>query len=412
MSLAMSEKKPHLALLIDLENFLGGLESDGQVTALTELVGGLQSNLGKLVYRKAFADWNNNKLRKAAAELQRQGISMQHLQRGQNKTLSQDMLALEAMSCLAIKPELDGFVIATAEADYQALLGYLKNAGKTVIGIASDSNANNSWKKLCDEFLPIGSGKAPSAAKSAGSSAPAAPSGPEKNAVVTVLKDLVPVNGLLLEELEQKLKEALPDFSPGQFQCGSLMEFLQSLGNSFKLNQSEEGLLVIGPAGKNASPYSLQELQSFSFEEYMHVTRWYIEDGNIRDRVLHNIYALFEDNGRVLTNEELHNLVDPDCIVEERPWYGTIFSLVYGACLWENPDDSSVPLPRRRLSLFRTVKNEEEFLVRYYTSLFHKAYTERPGLTAQMCAELMHPDDVEAHLPLYERVLEELEKRH
>ena len=111
-------------------------------------------------------------------------------------------------------------------------------------------------------------------------------------------------------------------------------------------------------------------------------------------------------------NEELHNLVDPDCIVEERPWYGTIFSLVYGACLWENPDDSSVPLPRRRLSLFRTVKNEEEFLVRYYTSLFHKAYTERPGLTAQMCAELMHPDDVEAHLPLYERVLEELEKRH
>ncbi|NMA42290.1 MAG: NYN domain-containing protein [Oligosphaeraceae bacterium] len=405
----MLEKKSQFALLIDLENFLGGLDSDNAVAAITEMITALQANVGNLVHRKAFADWSNNKLRKAAAELQRHGVIMQHLQRGQSKNLSHDMLAFEAISCLATKPGLDGFVIVTSEADYQTLLGCLKGAGKIVIAIANDSNVNSSWKKLCDEFLPMGSGKPSS--KSAAAAPAAAPS-PEKNAVVNVLKDLVPVNGLLLEDLEQKVKEALPDFTPEQFQCSSLMEFLQSVSNVFKLNQTEEGLLVIGPAGKNASPYSLQELQSFSFAEYMRVTRWYIEDANIRDRVLHNIYALFEDNGRVLTNEELHNLVDPDGIVEERPWYGTIFSLVYGACLWENPDDSSVPLPRRRLSLFRTVKNEEEFLVRYYTSLFHKAYTERPELTAQMCAELMHPEDVEAHLPLYERVLEELEKRH
>jgi len=51
-------------------------------------------------------------------------------------------------------------------------------------------------------------------------------------------------------------------------------------------------------------------------------------------------------------------------------------------------------------------------LIRYYTSLFHKAYTERPDLTARMCAELMHPDSVEEHIPLYEQVLDELSKRH
>lgn len=407
----MVQQSQQLALLIDFENLLASLDSESNITFIPELIATLESRFGKVALRKAYADWSNAKLRKAANELQRNGVEMQHVVRGHNKNLVESLLALQAMYTVALYPNLTGVVLASGDADYLALVNQLKARGLNIIGVGADGNANSSWNRHCNEYLVCNTSPAPVEKRSAPKTAAAIPA-PEKNAIIAALKELIPVNGILLPDLEAKLKESNPDFTPENFHFRGLPEFLQSLGNMFKIADTDEGMIISSQAGRNASPYTLQELQSFSFEDYMQATRWYIVDGNIRDRVLHNIYALFEENGRVLTNEELHNLVDPDHIVEERPWYGTIFSLVYGACLWENPDDSSIPLPRRRLSLFRTVKSEEEFLIRYYTSLFHKAYTERPGLTAQICAELMHPDDVEAHIPLYEQVLEELSRRH
>ena len=410
----MAQPSQQLALLIDFENLLASLDSENNITFIPELITTLENRFGKVAFRKAYADWSNAKLRKAANELQRNGVEMQHVVRSHNKNLVESLLALQAMYTVALYPNLTGVVLASGDADYLALVNQLKTRGLSIIGVGADGNANSSWNRCCDEYLVCNSSSTASPEKKSSPKTAVAATipSPEKNTIIATLKELIPVNGILLPELEAKLKESHPDFSPENFHFRNLPEFLQSLGNTFKIADTDEGIIVSSQAGRNASPYSLQELQSFSFEDYMQATRWYIVDGNIRDRVLHNIYALFEDNGRVLTNEELHNLVDPDHIVEERPWYGTIFSLVYGACLWENPDDSSIPLPRRRLSLFRTVKSEEEFLIRYYTSLFHKAYTERPGLTAQMCAELMHPDEVEAHIPLYEQVLEELSRRH
>ncbi len=408
----MAQKSQQLALLVDFENLLASLDSESNISFIPELIATLENRFGKVAFRKAYADWNNAKLRKAANELQRNGVEMQHVVRGHNKNLVENLLALQAMYTVALYPNLTGVVLASGDADYLALVNQLKSRGLCIIGVGADGNANSSWNRCCDEYLVCNTSSANPEKKSPAKATPATIPAPEKNAIITALKELIPVNGILLPDLESKLKESHPDFSTENFHFRNLPEFLQSLGNMFKIADTDEGIIISSQGGRNASPYTLQELQSFSFEDYMQATRWYIVDGNIRDRVLHNIYALFEENGRVLTNEELHNLVDPDHIVEERPWYGTIFSLVYGACLWENPDDSSIPLPRRRLSLFRTVKSEEEFLIRYYTSLFHKAYTERPGLTAQMCAVLMHPDDVEAHIPLYEQVLEELSRRH
>jgi len=409
----MVQQSKQLALLIDFENLFSSLDSESNITFIPELIATLESRFGKVAFRKAYADWSNAKLRKAATELQRNGVEMQHVVRGQNKNLTESLLALQAMYTVAVYPNLTGVVIVSGDGDYLALVNQLKTRGLSVIGVGADGNANSSWSRNCDEYLVCNAAApAPAEKKSSNKAAAATIPASEKNQIISTLKELIPVNGILLPDLEDKLKENHPDFAPENYHFRDLSEFLQSLGNAFKIAETDEGIIVSSQAGRNASPYTLQELQSFTFEEYMQATRWYIVDGNIRDRVLHNIYALFEESGRVLTNEELHNLVDPDHIVEERPWYGTIFSLVYGACLWENPDDSSIPLPRRRLSLFRTVKSEEEFLIRYYTSLFHKAYTERPELTARMCAELMHPEDVEAHIPLYEQVLEELSHRH
>lgn len=407
----MAHRMEQYALLIDFENFLTSIDSDNSLALIPELISSIEQQFGRIVYRKAFADWSGARLRKICTELQKHAVEMQHVPKGQaNKKDIDNLLQLQAVLVASIFPKLSGIVIASAEGNYLTLVQQLKVLGMTVIGVGPDGKANSSWSKHCDEYLVCCNNKVSTAKSSKASKASKEPTEEEKNAAIELFKELIPANGILLHDLENLLKEKYPDFNLAAFSYRSLLEFLQSIDNQFKFDDSEDGIMVSSQE-KNASSYTLQELQSFSFAEYMQATRWYILDGNIRDRVLHNIYALFEDSGRVLTNEELRNLVDPEHIVEERPWYGTIFSLVYGACLWENPEDSSIPLPRRHLSLFRTVKSEEEFLIRYYTSLFHKAYTERPDLSAQICAELMHPDDVEGHIPLYERVLEELSKR-
>ncbi len=415
----MTQKNQQFALLMDFENFLEGINFESN-WSVGEFLSGLEQRLGKVVYRKAIADWGNPKLRKIAQELQRNGVEMQHLVKSPNKGFLESVISSQALKCQRTHTNIGGFILAAGEADFLSLVMQLKAFGSIVVAVTGESNPNNPWIRNCDEhiqFAATGSGSAPAASSTRasggkGANLPVIPPA-EKNALMAFFKEHISTNGLMLDELSGKLKEQFPEFTPELVHCRNLQEVIKAVGGKqFQIADTDEGIIVSSAGERNASPLPLEELRRLDFADYMQVTRWYIEDGNIRDRVLHNIYALFEDKGRVLTNDELHNLVDPDHIIDERPWHGTIFSLVYGACLWESPEDSNIPLPRRHLALFRTVKDEEDFLIRYYTSLFHKAYTERPDLTARMCAELMHPDSVEEHIPLYEQVLEELSKRH
>ncbi|NLF93232.1 MAG: NYN domain-containing protein, partial [Oligosphaeraceae bacterium] len=407
----MTQKTQQFALLMDVESFLDSINTDSSLS-VGELITGLEQRLGRVVYRQALADWSNAKLRKLAQECQRQGVEMLHVIRSQSKNFSDVVLSAQALECQRTHANLNGFILATGEADLLPLVTQLKAFGSTVVALTGDSSPNSLWIRQCDEYIQFAGSSASSAPApaTAGAPAPAVSSGSsrnaggknaglpvippaEKSALLAFFKEHISTNGLMMDELTVKLKEQFPDFTPELVHCRNLAEVIKAVGGKqFQIAETDEGVIVSSAGERNASPLPLEELRRLKFADYMQVTRWYIEDGNIRDRVLHNIYALFEDKGRVLTNDELHNLVDPDHIVDERPWHGTIFSLVYGACLWESPEDSNIPLPRRHLALFRTVKDEEDFLIRYYTSLFHKAYTERPDLTARMCAELMHPD--------------------
>lgn len=404
----MTQKNHQLGLFVDFEALAAALDNlDAESSknfSIAELLSYLQKNYGRVVFRRAYADWNNSKLRKGGQDLQRNGVEMQHVLRGggYGKNAVESFMSLQALEVLGQRADISAVALLSGDADFPALVSRIKSSGRQIVGIGSEGGNSATQAKLCDDYIFL---------TSKGFSH-RAPVQPEKGTVITQMKELIGSNGVLLSELEAQVRERMPDFSPADFGCGDLAEFLQGVSAHIKMAETEEGVVVSWSNSKNASPYTTQELQNFNFQEYMQATRWYIEDGNIRDRVLHNIYALFEDGGRVLTNEELRNLVDPEHIVEDRPWYGTIFSLVYGACLWENPDSSDLPLPRHRLSLFRTVKSEEEFLIRYYTSLFHKAFSERPDITPRMCAELMHPEDVDGHVPLYEQVLAMLSQRH
>lgn len=404
----MSQRFVTMAVFADYESLNSELakceDNFYKPFSMSELSGYLTSHYGMVASIRAYADWRNPALRKRSQELARCNARMTNVIGGKSDAIAQisSNIIVDALECLALNPAIDCYVFVSSDVALLPLVAKIHAAAKRVIVVNVEGFINGSLVRSGDDFVCI-CDKGYSQRS---------PENMDRGNIISAIKAMLTPEGMPLSEVEKQLAEEMPDLNLADYGCNNLQEFIQNVANhAMRVVENAKGVMVMLGSGRNASAYSDDELAKFSLEEYMRATRWYIEDGDIRDRVLHNIYILFKENGRTLSNEELRNLVDPDRIVEDKPWHGTIFSLVYGACLWENPDSSGQHLPNRRLSLFRTVKSEDEFLIRYYVSLFHKAYTDRPGLTPHDCAELMHPGAVEEHLPIYEQVFEELAKR-
>lgn len=405
----MAQKAIQLALLIDYDNlmgFNGKNEGDSfRNYSHPDVVNYLEMHYGPVVYTKAFGDWAGPRTRRTIGDLTKTGAEMQFIPHGAGNAAripgyTAVCMGLAALDLIAANPNLGGVVFGTNDMALIPFVARIRSLGRAVYILGPEPTAAASLTRVSDEFISIADngmkGKAPNST--------------DKAQILYALKSILAAGELPIEELEQKIVAKLPEFSASDFGFNSLEEFLRNAANTtVKLMKNDNDSVTVALGNcHNASAYSDEELAAFNLAEYMQATRWHIADGDIRDKVLHNIYIIFSEKGREMTNEELRNTVDPDHVVEDRPWQGTIWSLIFGACLWENPKTANQPQSRRLLSLFRTVASEDDFLVRYYTSLFKKAFEDRPALTPKACAELMHPENVEAALPLFEQVFQNL----
>lgn len=407
----MAQKSQQLALFIDYDNLMGfNGKTEGDLSrnySHLDVVAYLESHYGPVVHCKAYGDWSGPRTRHTITDLSKAGAEMQFIPRGSANTFripgyAAVCMGLDALDEIQRNPALGGVVFGTNDLALLPFVSRIRSLGKSVYILGPEAASAAALTRVADEFIVTADSTATVRTKPSNVS--------DKAQALYTIKTIL-VNGELpIAQLEEKLQEALPEFSVTDFGCATFEEFLRNVANTtVKLTKGEDESLTVGLGNcHNASAYSDEELQSFDLAQYMQATRWHIADGDIRDKVLHNIYIIFSEKGREMTNEELRNTVDPDHVVEDRPWQGTIWSLIFGACLWENPKTSNQPQSRRLLSLFRTVTSEDDFLVRYYTSLFKKAFEDRPNLTPQKCAELMHPENVEGALPLFERVFQNL----
>ncbi|MGI5925179.1 MAG: NYN domain-containing protein [Lentisphaeria bacterium] len=401
----MEKQELQLALLMDFENLVIGLENNEpdveRPFAMDDIIRFLEQQYGRVVYRKAFADWSNSKFRKYGQDLMRSGVEMQHVVRvGYNaKSTADTFLVLQAMDCVLHYPAISMYVLVTGDADFLPLISRLKATGRKVVGLGTEGTIANTLIQNCDEYIYYGSDGLRLQAKTL----------VDKTPVINALRKILSSRDYSLPALAEQLTRLLPDFSPTAYGNHDLQDFLRSIAPFVRLVQGSDGLWAqwVGNRRNGSRQQSAQAL-----EDYLRATRWYILDGTVRDRVLRDIYAAMMDKNEAFLGEELRNRIDPGHEIEERTWYGTILSLLYGYCLWENPETADEAMQQRQISLHRSVRSEEDFLLRYYASLFHKAFTERPELSAQAMAELMHPDDVAGHLDFFEQVMQVLKSRH
>src|SRR5580765_964505 len=141
-----------LALFIDFENLALGFQGARGRFDISRVLKRMVEK-GKIVAKKAYADWNRyssytEALHEAAIEL------IQIPRRGQSGKNSADIrLCVDAMDLAYSKDHIDTFVIVSGDSDFSPLVSKLKELGKHVIGMGLADSTSKLLRDNCDEFI-------------------------------------------------------------------------------------------------------------------------------------------------------------------------------------------------------------------------------------------------------------------
>ena len=147
-----STSERSLAVFIDFENLALGFTGRNDRFDIRLVLKRLLEK-GKIVAKKAYADWNRfssytGPLHEAAIEL------IEIPRRGQTGKNSADIrLCVDAMDLAYSKEHIDTFVVVSGDSDFSPLVSKLKELGKHVIGLGMSTSTSNLLRDNCDEFI-------------------------------------------------------------------------------------------------------------------------------------------------------------------------------------------------------------------------------------------------------------------
>jgi uncharacterized protein (TIGR00288 family) len=142
-----------LSLFIDFENIALGVRDAQYKKFDIHLVLQRLIEKGRIVYKKAYADWTRyseykREFHEAAIEL------IDIPQRNYSAKNSADIrMVVDAMDLVALKGHITTFVICSGDSDFSPLVSKLKENDKSVIGIGVKNSTSNLLISNCDEFI-------------------------------------------------------------------------------------------------------------------------------------------------------------------------------------------------------------------------------------------------------------------
>jgi len=146
-------EEPKLAMFIDLENLaLGVVEAklrDFEIGRVLERI----LEKGKIVVKKAYADWGVYK--KYKKPLHEAGIELIDIpqRRYTGKNSADIKMVVDAMDLCYAKEHINYFVLLTGDSDFAPLVSKLKENDKTVIGVGLRKSTSDLLASSCDEFI-------------------------------------------------------------------------------------------------------------------------------------------------------------------------------------------------------------------------------------------------------------------
>jgi len=142
-----------LALFFDFENLALGIKDTKEKIFNVDLVLGRLVEKGRIVVKKAYADWEvyskyKRPFHEAAVELiyiPRKAIS--------GKNSADIRLCVDALDLCHSKEHIDIFVIASGDSDFSPLVSKLRENNKQVIGLGVKNSTSGLLIDNCDEFI-------------------------------------------------------------------------------------------------------------------------------------------------------------------------------------------------------------------------------------------------------------------
>jgi uncharacterized protein (TIGR00288 family) len=158
-----------LALFIDFENIARGVKEAQYKQFEIKLVLERLLEKGKIIVRRAYADWNRfTEYKRPFHEWAIELIDVPQ-SRYSGKNSADIRMVVDAMDMAWSKEHINIFVVASGDSDFSPLVSKLKENDKHVIGVGVKNSSSDLLIDNCDEFifyedLVRGTQKAPSVA--------------------------------------------------------------------------------------------------------------------------------------------------------------------------------------------------------------------------------------------------------
>src|SRR5947208_10108831 len=148
----MPEADRSLAIFIDFENLALGFQNRRDRFDIVRVLERIVEK-GKIVAKKAYADWN--RFSTYTAPLHEAAIELIEIpRRAQTGKNSADIrLCVDAMDLAYSKEHIDTFAVVSGDSDFSPLVSKLKELGKHVIGLGMQESTSDLLRDNCDEFI-------------------------------------------------------------------------------------------------------------------------------------------------------------------------------------------------------------------------------------------------------------------
>src|SRR3989442_1286757 len=148
----MADSDWTLAVFIDFENLALGFQGRRDRFEITRVLERVVEK-GKIVCKKAYADWN--RFANYTAPLHEAAIELIEIpRRAQSGKNSADIrLCVDAMDLAYSKEHINTFVVVSGDSDFSPLVSKLKELGKHVIGLGMTESTSDLLRDNCDEFI-------------------------------------------------------------------------------------------------------------------------------------------------------------------------------------------------------------------------------------------------------------------
>ena len=148
-----TDEAPNIAIFCDYENVAIGARDAHYDNFDISLVLERLLDKGKIVVKKAYADWDRYKsakrpMHEASFEL----IEIPHVSYS-GKNSADIRLVVDALDLCYTKSHVDLFVVVSGDSDFSPLVSKLRENAKTVIGIGVKSSSSDLLVENCDEFI-------------------------------------------------------------------------------------------------------------------------------------------------------------------------------------------------------------------------------------------------------------------